>query len=632
MNIEQVRDILAKIRNVKVAIYGDYCLDGYWTLGRRGSEIAVESGLKAVAVDKQRYLPGGAASVAANLAALEPDHIIAVGVVGDDLFGRELMRQMEELGVDTTRMTVQKENFATMTYCKSFADGMERPRMDFGSSSRRSSETDLAILNALREAFQIADFVIVNQQVPGSIADPAFIEGVNGLIEEFASKRVLVDSRHYGPKFRNACFRLNEREAAIFCGEKFNIGERPDVGQVKAQAEKIFGMTNKPVFITRGGRGIVVRDERGTYDVPGVQVLKRIDPVGAGDTVASALACCLSAGTNSMAAAEFAGLAAIVTAQKLGETGTASGAEIIAAAWEIDYVHHPELAEDESRAVLLEDSDIEICCDRSNLPRSRISHVLFDNDGTISVLRQGWEKVMELMMVRAVLGNRGGDEAIGNRVRHRVRDFVNKTTGLPTIVQMEGLVDMVREFGLVPECDILDESGYRDMFMKVMKGKVGERLLRLNRGRLAPDDFIIKGAINFLAMLRERKFTLYLAGGSDYEDLVAEAEALGYARMFNGGIYGCMAGSRKYSKKIVIETILRDNHIEGGELVCFGDGPVEIRACKKFGGLAVGVASDEVRRHGVKSDKRTRLIKCGADVIVPDFSEAGTMMSLVFGV
>jgi len=70
--------------------------------------------------------------------------------------------------------------------------------------------------------------VIVNQQVPGSLPNEAFIEGVNRLAEEFGEKIILLDSRHYGGKFRKMIRRTNAREAARLLG--FDPGRVDVVG------------------------------------------------------------------------------------------------------------------------------------------------------------------------------------------------------------------------------------------------------------------------------------------------------------------------------------------------------------------------------------------------------------------
>jgi hypothetical protein len=69
--------------------------------------------------------------------------------------------------------------------------------------------------------------------------------------------------------------------------------------------------------------------------------------------------------------------------------------------------------------------------------------------------------------------------------------------------------------------------------------------------------------------------------------------------------------------------------LEGPELAVFGDGPVEIREVRKRNGLAVGIASNEVQRHGWNGEKRSRLIKAGAHLVCPDFSEHKALLAFL---
>ncbi len=115
-----ITEILEKIKDVKIAVYGDFCLDAYWDMDPEGSEVSVETGLQAESVATQKYSPGGAGNVLANVAALNPKEIKVIGVIGDDIHGRELNRQLQQLGADTSSFTIQKENFETYTYTKKY--------------------------------------------------------------------------------------------------------------------------------------------------------------------------------------------------------------------------------------------------------------------------------------------------------------------------------------------------------------------------------------------------------------------------------------------------------------------------------------------------------------------------------
>lgn len=630
MTEDRIKEILARIRDVKIAVYGDFCLDAYWLLDPRGSEVSVETGLQARAVARHYYSLGGASNVVANLAALEPAAVQVIGAVGDDVFGRELRRQLHELKVDTTFLIVQEENFDTVVFGKPYLEDSEEARIDFGFFNKRSEATDKALLDAIARALETSDALIVNQQVPGSIANESFIEQANRLFAQFGDKTVLLDSRHYGDRFKNIYRKTNDVEAAMLNGVEVAPNDVLQLSDLKEYARKLHRQFNKPVFLTRGPRGIITADSGGVGEVPGIQLLKKLDTVGAGDTVTSALALCLAAGCSALEAGQFANSAAAVTVQKLFCTGTASGPEILKIGKDADYIYQPELAEDPRMARRFNDSEIECCYEP--IPAGRIKHAVFDNDGTISTLRQGWEEIMAPVMIRAILGEKyhTANETLYHKVRKHVLDYIDKSTGIQTILQMEALVEMVREFGIVAHEEVLDKSGYKEIYNKALIELVGRRVEKLRRGELDVGDYTIKGSLEFLEYLRQRGVKLYLASGTDHEDVLAESEALGYAWFFTGGIYGAVGDVVRCSKKMVIERIMSENSLQGPELAIFGDGPVEIRECRKRNGLAVGVASDEIRRHGLNPDKRTRLVKAGAHAIIPDFSQHDRLSRLLF--
>ncbi|MCK4887947.1 MAG: HAD family hydrolase, partial [Planctomycetes bacterium] len=261
-----------------------------------------------------------------------------------------------------------------------------------------------------------------------------------------------------------------------------------------------------------------------------------------------------------------------------------------------------------------------------------IKHAVFDHDGTISTLRQGWEEIMVPAMLKAILGDEfeTADEALYHKAKKRVEDYIDQSTGIQTILQMEALVEMVREFGIVPTDKILDKFGYKEIYNDALMELVNQRIEKFHSSQLDISDFTIKGSVEFLKELSKRSVTLYLASGTDKEDVIEEANALGYGELFNGGIYGSVGDVSKYSKKMVIEKIMTDNNLSGSDLVVFGDGPVEIREVRKRDGIAFGIASDEIRRHGLNAEKRTRLIKSGAHFIAPDFSQFDRIIKILF--
>jgi len=138
------------------------------------------------------------------------------------------------------------------------------------------------------------------------------------------------------------------------------------------------------------------------------------------------------------------------------------------------------------------------------------------------------------------------------------------------------------------------------------------------------------GALLLLKALHAAGVELTLASGSDEADVVAEAKALGHAALFEGRIHGAVGDLKIEAKKIVLERILSEiGSLRAGMFVTFGDGPVEMRETKRRGGYAIGVATDELRRFGWNWSKRARLIRAGADLVVPDFSRWKTLLELL---
>jgi phosphoglycolate phosphatase-like HAD superfamily hydrolase len=133
--------------------------------------------------------------------------------------------------------------------------------------------------------------------------------------------------------------------------------------------------------------------------------------------------------------------------------------------------------------------------------------------------------------------------------------------------------------------------------------------------------------VPFLQALRAAGVTLYLASGTDHEDVRREAEALGYAGLFDGGIYGALGETNTHAKRLVIQRILTEHGLDGSHLAVFGDGPVELREARRRHGAAIGIASDEVRRYGLNPEKRARLIRAGAQLILPDFSQGAYLLA-----
>lgn len=257
------------------------------------------------------------------------------------------------------------------------------------------------------------------------------------------------------------------------------------------------------------------------------------------------------------------------------------------------------------------DEEIEIL--RPDLPRGRFRFVLFDFDGTLSLIREGWPQVMIPMMVSAL--RETGTRETEAELTEAVEEFVMRLNGKQTIYQMMQLAEEVRRRGGKP----LDPLAYKHRYHDLLMARIQGRLADLESGAARPEDWTVPGSHALLENLKRRGLTLYLASGTDLKFVRQEAALLGLTEYFGEHIYGALDDYRSFSKQLVIERILHDNDLHGEELLGFGDGFVEIEEIKRAGGVAVAVASDEVNRRGVHAWKRERLVRAGADIVIPEY-------------
>ena len=252
--------------------------------------------------------------------------------------------------------------------------------------------------------------------------------------------------------------------------------------------------------------------------------------------------------------------------------------------------------------------------------RGRVRFALFDFDGTLSLVRQGWQGVMVPMMVEILATlDTGEPEPSLTRV---VGEFVDRLTGKQTIYQMMELCRQIELRGGTARDPLVYKHQYLDRLWQHIEGRVEG----LKGGQIAPADMVVPDAFAVLDNLRQRGILCYLASGTDQPDVIDEARALGLEPYFEDRIFGALDEYKRFSKAQVIQNILDGTRLTAGQLLTFGDGFVEIEETRKVGGIAVGVASDELHRRGVDEWKRERLIRAGADVIIPDFRKQDLLL------
>jgi len=268
---------------------------------------------------------------------------------------------------------------------------------------------------------------------------------------------------------------------------------------------------------------------------------------------------------------------------------------------------------------LLPGSGIEIV--NGFVPARPPGHVLFDFDGTLSLIREGWPEVMVPMMVEFLQAT-GTTENVGE-LRDICSRFVMELTGKQTIYQMIRLAEEITRRGGIPLDPLVYKQEYHDRLMR----RIEARREALRSGKAQPAEMLVPGSLELLDLLKERRVPMYLASGTDEHYVREEVELLQLGGYFGRHVYGAQDDINAFSKAQVIDRILSENKVDGASLLGFGDGYVEIQNVRDAGGVAIAVASDEAERSGRPDPwKRERLIGAGAHAVVPDYADAGRLV------
>jgi phosphoglycolate phosphatase len=192
---------------------------------------------------------------------------------------------------------------------------------------------------------------------------------------------------------------------------------------------------------------------------------------------------------------------------------------------------------------------------------------------------------------------------------------------------MMALADAVRERGGTP----LEPITYKKMYLERLLQKISGRLESLREKQVEPERYMVPGSRQLLESLVAQGLCLYLASGTDDLNVKEEANLLHLSQYFEGRIYGAQDDLRSFSKALLVQQILSKADTCAEELVVFGDGYVEVEEVKKVGGTAIGVATAEPDCLHTDEWKRERLIKAGADFIIPNYLELDNLLGTAFG-
>lgn len=311
--------LINEFQNQKIMVVGDMVADVY--LEGRISRISREAPVLILEHEVETVVPGGAANVVHNAATLG-GQIYAVGVVGNDTAGQELMRVLSAQQVNTAGLITDSSR-PTITKTRVMAGGQATVRQQVVRVDRESKAVlDPAVEAKLLEYMQVVlpgmAAVIISDYGSQTIT-PRIIEGT---IQQCRQLDIpcMVDSRYNVMAYKGvAIVKQNESEAAAATGyktltpEQVILAGQTILEQLEAQA----------VLLTRGPDGMTLFERSGKHThIPVTNKSEVYDVTGAGDTVVAASALALAAGASYATAAWLANFAAGVVVRKPGTATT----------------------------------------------------------------------------------------------------------------------------------------------------------------------------------------------------------------------------------------------------------------------------------------------------------------------
>ena len=296
-----------------IMIAGDVMLDRFYY--GRAERISPEAPVPVVNVTRIEDIPGGAANVAMNIAALGAKCQIA-GLTGEDEAADILRQRLRSVAVKSTFYPVS--GFDTIVKSRVMSGHQQLLRMDFERKFEQADATALVTEN--KASLAAVDVLILSDYNKGTLADPqAWIAAAKQ-----HKVQVLVDPKGDDfSKYRGADLitpNLSEFEAVAG-----KVSSEADLIE-KAQT-LIAALDLNALLITRSEQGMsLIRRDQPAFHLPAI-AKEVADVTGAGDTVISTIATALAAGDTLETAVTLANVAASVVVSKLG-TAVVSAPEL----------------------------------------------------------------------------------------------------------------------------------------------------------------------------------------------------------------------------------------------------------------------------------------------------------------
>jgi D-beta-D-heptose 7-phosphate kinase/D-beta-D-heptose 1-phosphate adenosyltransferase len=307
---QRLVEMLVSMRPPTVLVVGDVILDVY----ERGviERISPEAPAQVLEVTQEERFLGGAANVAANVAALGAN-VRLVGLVGRDEGAKTLRELLRKRGIPASGLVTDPSR-PTTTKTRFMAMRQQMLRVDRERRDEADGPVAAKLLANVEKYLSECDGVIISDYGKGALTKQ-LLASIMSLAKK-SGKMAIVDpkGRDYAKYAGATLITPNRKEAALAA----DVEIRGEADYHKAAAE-LFRITGaKNVLITRGDEGMTVFHRGGRSAHLPAEALEVFDVTGAGDTVIAALGVILFSGHSLEDAAKVANAAAAIEVGHLG--------------------------------------------------------------------------------------------------------------------------------------------------------------------------------------------------------------------------------------------------------------------------------------------------------------------------
>ncbi len=302
--------IINKFKNQKIAVIGDIILDKYiyGTVDR----ISPEAPVPIVKVTSERYVPGGAANVGANISTLG-GKVYLLGVTGNDEAGKILIEKAKSLNINTDSILIDKKK-NTIKKTRVIGLNQQLLRIDFENTDYIESHFEDKFLDFLSSLKELAA-IIISDYAKGTITE----EMMNKLKILSKNKNILliIDPKPEHKSWYNnvSLITPNKKEAQEMYGTVIE-----NIDDYFQSGKHLMEQFDSEIILTAGEKGMFVFEKNKEPVFIKTVAREVYDVSGAGDTVVASLCLALCSGANLTDAAIIANHAAGI---KVGKVGTA---------------------------------------------------------------------------------------------------------------------------------------------------------------------------------------------------------------------------------------------------------------------------------------------------------------------